>query len=154
MPLKKWKKQHFICSYLTSFIVPFFLSFFLFLFFFLFFFFLFPWGRRSPSPLNWRPLERTDQNTEWPQEYSWNLPYRCWNRHGWDQQALLWVLHTYLLTYKRCKTSYLTYLRYLLSLLTITIAYWTYIPLTELSRVKNVSYDVFTGSEWMTTCNC
>ena len=61
--LKNWKKQHFICSYLTLFIVPFFLfslffsflslfSFFLsfFLFFFFFFFLGGGGGATAPQP--------------------------------------------------------------------------------------------------------
>ena len=72
------KKQHFICSYLTLFIVPFFLSFLPFSFFF-FFSFFFSLGATAPQPPQMTPLGRTDQNTGWPPEYSWNLPYRCLN---------------------------------------------------------------------------
>ena len=55
MPPENWKKQHFICSNLTLFIVPFFLFFFFFFFSFSFTFFFFLGGRRSSSPLKWRP---------------------------------------------------------------------------------------------------
>ena len=62
--IEKLEKQHFICSNFTLFIVLFFLFLFFSLFFLLFlsfflffllFFFLGGWGRRSPSPLKWRP---------------------------------------------------------------------------------------------------
>ena len=51
------------------------LSFFFFPFFFLLFLFFLEGD--GPQPPQMTPLVRTDQNTEWPPEYSWNLPYRC-----------------------------------------------------------------------------
>ena len=101
--MENWKKQHFICSYLTLFIVPFFLFFFFPFSFFLsfisfisFFFFL---EGDGPQPPQMTPLVRTDQKHRVTHrifmESTLSIP-----QIGRARSASFALgLHTYLLTY-------------------------------------------------------
>ena len=147
---EKLKKNSTLYSYLTLFIVLFFLSFFPSSFFFLFSFFLV--GRRPPSRLKWRPWEGKSKHRVAPRifmESTLSMPEIGRVRVRSASFAL--GLHTYLLS--RDVRRVLKEFRNWISRHNY-IASGSAFQLLKMREWRMFArYDVFTGSEWMTTCD-